>query len=114
MMRTRGVRFIDSLKFFDMKLTDLPNMFNLPEMKKDYFPYLINFNEYFNYKGPYPPSKCYIQNEMNMEERQKFKTWYTVKINCNAEFCFRTEIEEYCRSDVEILRRACGKFRGFL
>ena len=49
---------------------------------------------------------------MKMEERQKFKTWYKGKINCNAKFCFRTEIEEYRRSDVEILRRACGKFQS--
>ena len=37
----RGVRFIDSLKFLDMKLADLPQTFGLTEMKKGYFPFPI-------------------------------------------------------------------------
>ena len=40
-MTCRGVRFIDSLKFLDMKLADLPQTFGLTEMKKGYFPYLF-------------------------------------------------------------------------
>ena len=44
-MTCRCVRFIDSSKFLDMKLADLPQMFGLTEMKKGYFPYLFNFKD---------------------------------------------------------------------
>ena len=37
-MTCRGVRFIDSLKFLDMKLADLPQTFGLTEMKMVIFP----------------------------------------------------------------------------
>ena len=62
-MTCRGVRFIDSLKFLDMKLADLPQTFGLTEMKKGYFPYLFNFKRYWDYDGVYPRSEYFYQTE---------------------------------------------------
>lgn len=49
-----------------------------------------------------------------MEGRKEFHAWYDSKIDSKAEFDFQREILEYCRSDVDILRRACLKFKNLL
>ena len=111
-MTCRGVRFIDSLKFLDMKLADLPQTFGLTEMKKGYFPYLFNFKRYWDYDGVYPRSEYFLPNRMKPDDRLEFMNWYEQKVKSKATFNFKKEINEYCRSDVDILRRACGKFRS--
>jgi len=42
---------------------------------------------------------------MNTKERQEFLAWYNQFTNEDFVFDFEQEIEEYCRSDVDILRR---------
>ena len=42
-------------------------------------------------------------------DRDRFLTWYNN--NVNDEFDFQKELLAYCRSDVDILRRCCLKFR---
>ena len=37
--------------------------------------------------------------------------WYNDKVQRGEEFNFQKEMELYCRSDVDILRRGCGEFR---
>ena len=49
---------------------------------------------------------------MTPEDRNEFTDWHEEKVKSGTVFRFRKELEEYCRSDVDILRRACGKFRS--
>ena len=49
---------------------------------------------------------------MKPDDRLEFMNWYEQKVKSKATFNFKKEINEYCRSDVDILRRACGKFRS--
>ncbi|XP_042908649.2 uncharacterized protein [Parasteatoda tepidariorum] len=51
----------------------------------------------------------YCYNQMSPDERVKFMEWYDE--HKFETFNFRKEIDEYCRSDVDILRRCCLKFR---
>ena len=108
----RSVLFIDSLKFLDLKLADSPQTFGLTELKKGYFPYLFNLKRYWDYDGTYPRSELFLTNRMKPGKRVKFMNWHQQKIKANATFCFKKGLEEYCRSDVVILRRDCGKFRS--
>ena len=51
---------------------------------------------------------------MSEKDRNEFFKWYNTKVESGAVFDFRREMEEYCRSDVDILRRGCACFRGEL
>ena len=112
--RGLDIRFVDSLNFLPMKLAKLPEAFGLNELKKGFFPYMFIKKEHFNYTGAYPPSEYYCPDYMNMEERCAFFSWYQDKIDSGEQFDFQKEILEYCRSDVDILRNACLKFRQII
>ena len=49
---------------------------------------------------------------MKPDDRLEFMNWYEQKVKSEVTFNFKKEINEYCRSDVDILRRACGEFRS--
>ncbi|KAL5022568.1 hypothetical protein ScPMuIL_001723, partial [Solemya velum] len=64
------------------------------------------------YIGPYPSSHYYGVDYMGAKEREAFLDWHG---GLQGQiFDFRREILEYCRSDVDILRKACLKFRNLL
>ena len=51
---------------------------------------------------------------MKPKVREEFLTWHKEKVESNYVFNFKEEIEKYCRSDVDILRNCCMKFREML
>ena len=81
------------------------------EQKKGYFPHYFNKECNKNYAGPMPSKKHYDYNEMKPEERSKFLKWYNDHVSENYISDFKKEILEYCRSDVDILRRGMMKLR---
>ena len=104
-----SIRFIDSISFTMTALRNFPKTFGLKELAKGYFPHKFNTDENQNYIGTYPDKKYYGYEEMTKKDRKEFDTWYeTVK---DKEFNFRKEMYEYCKSDVDILRRGCLKLR---
>ena len=52
----------------------------------------------------------YGPNRMSKEGRREFFKWYKSKIASNEIFDFQKEMLTYCRSDIDILRRACLTF----
>lgn len=48
---------------------------------------------------------------MSVSARNSFLNWHTEQLQNKTIFNMQKEIVEYCVSDVEILRRACEKFR---
>jgi len=110
--RGLNIRLIDSLNFLPMKLSALPKSFGLTELKKGWFPHFFNKDENQHYVGPYPNPEYYGVDYMANKEREDFMRWHDTKKN--EIFDFETEILEYCRSDVDILRQSCIKFRHLL
>ena len=106
-----SIRFIDSLNFLQMPLKSFPKTFGMNELKKSYFPHYFNKECNKNYVGPMPSKKHYGYNQMKPEERSKFLKWYNDRVGENYTFDFKKEILEYCRSDVDILRRGMMKLR---
>ena len=49
---------------------------------------------------------------MNKDKREEFLKWY--EMNKDKQFNFQKEMKEYCISDVDILLKACWKFRNLL
>ena len=106
-----SIRFIDSLNFLQMPLKSFPKTFGMNELKKGYFPHYFNKKCNENYVGPIPSKKHYGYNQMKPDERAKFLKWYDDRVSENHVFDFEKEIVDYCRSDVDILRRSLIKFR---
>ena len=106
-----SIRFIDSLNFLQMPLKSFPKTFGMNELKKGFFPHYFNKECNKNYVGPIPSKKHYGYNQMKPDERAKFLKWYDDRVSENYVFDFEKEIVDYCRSDVDILRRSLIKFR---
>ena len=106
-----SIRFIDSLNFLQMPLKSFPKTFGMSELKKGYFPHYFNKECNKDYVGNIPSKKHYGYNQMKPDERNKFLKWYEERVRENYVFDFKKEILEYCRSDVDILRRGIMKLR---
>ena len=107
--RDYNIRFVDSLSFISIPLREFPKTFSLDELAKGYFPHYFNTDENQNYIGKYPDKCYYGYSEFSSVDKVKFDEWYErVK---NTEFNFRIEMDKYCNSDVDILRKGCLKFR---
>ena len=66
---------------------------------------------YQDYVGPVPDAKYYGPDQMSTDGRAKFLKWHQERVSENYVFEFRKELKDYCRSDVDILRRSMLKFR---
>lgn len=111
MVHARRTKFIDSLYYFQIKLSALPEAFGLPlSKKKGYFPHLFNTLENQEYVGALPDASFYSPSTMSSSDREAFFAWYN-ETKPEYVFEFKKEIVEYCRMDVEIMRRACLAFR---
>ena len=106
-----SIRFIDSLNFLQMPLKSFPKTFGMSELKKGYFSHYFNKECNKDYVGTMPSKKHYGYNQMKPDERSKFLKWYEERVSENYVFDFKKEILEYCRSDVDILRRGIMKLR---
>jgi len=106
-----NIKIIDSMNFIAQPLSSLPKTFGLQELKKGYFPHYFNKKCNENYVGDYPSKRHYGYDQMKSEQRQQFSEWYDKKVNEKYVFDMKKELLEYCRSDVDILRKACLKLR---
>ena len=106
-----SIRFIDSLNFLQMPLKSFPKTVGMSELKKGYFPHFFNKECNKEYVGRIPCKNDFGFNQMKPDERTKFLKWYEERVNENYVFDFKKEILEYCRSDVDILRRGIMKLR---
>ena len=106
-----GIRFIDSLSFFQMPLAAFPKTFGLTELKKGYFPHLFNTRENVEYVGPIPSKDHYMPEGMSVKGRQEFEEWHAEQVRKNVEFDFDKELISYCESDVRLLKEGCLTFK---
>lgn len=104
------IKMIDSINFLPMALAKLPAMFGFSELKKGYFPHLYNRkrNQNVILQG-LPDVSYYNPDGMKPPEKQDFMQWYNA--HKYDRFDFQQELRNYCKSDVDILKRCCLKFR---
>ncbi|CAH0387605.1 unnamed protein product [Bemisia tabaci] len=111
-IKFRHIKFLDSINFLCSPLAKLPSVMNLGgDIGKGYFPHLMNRAEYENYVGVMPPIEFYCPDDMMPSAREDFIRWYNARVAENYVFDFNYEITYYCKLDVEILTKACLKFR---
>tara|TARA_R100000951_G_scaffold115995_1_gene126051 strand:- start:3166 stop:6990 length:3825 start_codon:yes stop_codon:yes gene_type:complete len=106
-----NIRFIDSLSFITRPLKDFPKIFGETELKKGFFPHWFNTKENWNYIGKMPPADKFKYNSFKEKDRKEFIKWYGKKVKEKYIWEQKKEMEEYCISDVDILRKCCIKFR---
>jgi hypothetical protein len=108
-LQINDMKIIDSINFLQMALRKLPDAFGTSESKKGYFPHLFNTPENQDYVGPYPDAKFYDPDGMQPKDRNALLSWYNE--HKDGLFNLKVELLAYCKSDVDVLRRSCGKFR---
>jgi hypothetical protein len=106
-----SIRFIDSLSFLTMPLSEFPKTFGENELKKGFFPHWFNTRENRNYIGEIPDVSYFKPERMNTKKYDEFMEWYNHKKDNNYVWDEEKEMSEYCISDVDILRKCCIKFR---
>ena len=97
------IRFIDSLNFVQSSLSIFPKTCRFTELKKRDIFLIIS--------TPIPSKKYYGVDQMRQDVRKDFLEWHEIRVQENYIFDFKQELLEYCRSDVDILRRSMLKFR---
>ena len=105
-----NIRFIDSYAFIAMPLSAFPKTFGISELKKGYFPHLFNRPENQTYVGPIPAKDYYMPEGMFVKGLKEFEAWHEKQVEDNVIFDFTKELEEYCRSDVRLLKEGCKVF----
>ncbi len=78
-------------------------------VKKGFFPHLFNSETNWNYRGSVPKNIDYICNQMKPKKRTEFDDWYG-KQNGKI-FDLKTNLKQYCVSDVDVLRQAAETFQ---
>ena len=102
--------FKDSLCFLPMPLSSFPATFGLTELKKGFFPHAFNTADHQDYRGPIPDLSYYDPDGMSPSKKAELETWHADQVRRNVIFDFQVELEEYCKSDVDILQGGCEKF----
>ena len=108
------LRMIDSVNFLPMPLSKLPKCFDIPELCKGWFPFFFNTRQNWNHEGTFenlPPPADYGFDSMTSSAREEFMAWYEQQ---TGPFNLHAEMEKYCINDVDILRKACLKFRSLM
>ena len=102
--------FKDSLCFLPMPLASFPATFNLVELKKGFFPHAFNTPSHQSYRGPIPDLHYYDPDGMSPAKKDELTRWHAEQVRRQVVFDFQKELEEYCKSDVDILQNGCEKF----
>ena len=102
--------FKDSLCFLSMPLSAFPTTFGLTKLKKGFFPHAFNLPSNQDYVGDIPHKKYYDPDGMKEKDKKAFDTWYAEQVRRNVVYDFKKELEEYCRSDVALLKAGCHAF----
>ena len=74
-----NVKFIDSMNFFPMALSNFPKTFGLDELKKGFFPHFFNTQSNQIYEGYMPDRKYYDPDGMSTARKDTFSIF---NMNC--------------------------------
>ena len=105
------IKFIDSLNFFPMPLSDFPSMFGLTDLKKGFFPHFFNTTPNQNYVGYMPDIHYFDPDGMSPKQKAEFLAWHAQQVKDGYLFRFQDELINYCRSDVRLLKQGCMQFQ---
>ena len=94
-----------------MPLAAFPKIFRVKELKKGYFPHLVNTADHQDYQGPIPDKQYYMPEVMSVSSHKEFETWHAAQVATKVQFNFNKELIKCCESDVELLKQGCLTFK---
>ena len=106
-----NVKFINSMNFFPMALSNFPKTFGINELKKGFFPHFFNTQQNQNYIGYMPDKSYHDPDGMSTAHIDEFHKWYNKKVSERYIFNFQHELLTYCQSDVRFLKQGCMTFQ---
>ena len=101
------ITFKDSLCFLPFPLSAFLATFGIQELKKGYFPHGFNTPKHQDHVGSIPDKKYFDPDGMKEKDREEFEKWYGKQ---RGEYIFKTELLDYCKSDVALLKAGCEAF----
>ena len=113
-IKFRQVKIIDSLSFLAMALESFPKTFDIPEMKKGFYPHMFNTPDNADYIGIYPDKSYYGHEYFSIRKKEELGLGKFYETNKHKIFDQKYELESYCISDVNILMEGCLKFRSIV
>lgn len=72
-----NVKFIDSMNFFQMALSNFPETFRINELKKGFFPHFFKIQENQKYAGYMPDKYYYDLDGMSPARKEEILRWYS-------------------------------------
>ena len=98
------------LNFLPMALANLPDMFDFKKLRNVYFTHFLNTRENQNIVlEKLSDIHFYNPDGMKPEDRKNFLSWY--QKHKDERFDLQENFLVYCKSDFDILKRCCMKFR---
>ena len=105
-----SLTFKDSLCFIPFPLAAFPATFNLQELKKGFFPHEFNLPHHQQYVGQIPEIEFFDPEGMSEKKKKELEDWHAKQVRDNVKYDFLKEMEEYCKSDVQLLQAGCEAF----
>ena len=114
-----NISILDSYAYLLCRLADLPKSFPLEDVAKGMFPHLFNTFENADYEGQLPAKEYFSPDYMKEKEYEEFVTWWNetdakIKSGELPLWNMKTQLLNYCRDDVRILREAWLKFEAMV
>ena len=61
------------------------------------------------YEGQIPSIQFFEPAQMNKEKKEECETWHEEQVSKGVVWNFQTEMLEYCKSDVKLMKEGCLK-----
>ena len=62
------------------------------------------------YENEIPSIQFFEPAQMNKEKKEECETWHAEQVSKRVVWNFQTEMLEYCKSDVKLMKEGCLKF----
>ena len=102
--------FKDSLCFLPMPLASFAETFNLTELKKGFFPHAFNLPHHQSYVGQIPGLEFFDPDGMSENKKKELEEWHAEQVRRGLPYDFARDMEQYCKSDVQLLQAGCEAF----
>ena len=106
----KSLTFKDSLSFLNMPLANFTKTFGLVELKKGWFPHKFSKLENFHYEGKIPDLKYFETQHMDGNKKEECEKWHAEQVLKGDFWNFQSEMLEYCKRHVKLMKEGCLKF----
>ena len=105
----KSLTFKDSLSFLNMPLANFTKTFGLVELKKDSFSHTFSKLENLQYEGKIPDLKYFEIQYMDRNKKGECQKWHAEQVLKGEVWNFQSEMLEYCKRDVKLMKEWCLK-----